>query len=145
MKNSGYKFLDHTADVQVHSWGETIEDAFAQTAYSLMVTITPDLGKISPETEKTLKIKAEDKEALLFDFLSELLYIFDVDGLVFSDIRVFSIQKINKNYILKAKLKGERFDIQKHEIGTEVKAITYSYMSIEEKGEKVKINIVFDI
>jgi SHS2 domain-containing protein len=145
MKNSGYKFLDHTADVQVHSWGETIEDAFAQTAYSLMVTITPDLGKISPETEKTLKIKAEDKEALLFDFLSELLYIFDVDGLVFSDIRVFSIQKINENYILKAKLKGERFDIQKHEIGTEVKAITYSYMSIEEKGDKVKINIVFDI
>jgi SHS2 domain-containing protein len=145
MKKPGYKFLDHPADVQVESWGNSLEEAFSQTAYSLMATITPNLAKISPSVEKTLNIKAEDKEALLFDFLSEFLYIFDVEKLVFSEIKVKNIKKRNDQYELQAVIRGEKFDKNKHEIGIEVKAITYSYMTIEEDKEKVKINIVFDI
>ena len=145
MKNPGYEFIDHTADVQVKSWGNNLEEAFAQTAYSLMATITPNLKKITPKIEKSLDIEAEDKEALLFDFLSEFLYIFDVEGLIFNQIKVESIKKINSYYELKAILKGEKFSKEKHEIGTEVKAITYSFMKIEEDIDNVTINIVFDI
>lgn len=145
MKKAGYKFLDHPADVQAYSWGRTLEEAFTQTAYSLMATITPNLKKVTAKVEKRVKIKAEDKEALLFDFLSEFLFIFDVDGLVFSDIHVLYIKKVNDDFELEAILKGEKYDRDKHEYGTEVKAITYSYMKIEESKEKVEINIVFDI
>ena len=145
MKKAGFEFRDHTADVQVRSWGPSLEEAFSQTAYSLMATITPDLKKISPKIEKKITIKAEDKEALLFDFLSEFLYIFDVDELVFSQIYVSKIEKFNDNYKLQAILKGEKFDSDKHEIGIEVKAITYSFMNIEEKHASTIIDIVFDI
>ena len=78
MKKVGYRFLDHTADVSVESQGRSLEEAFEQTAYSLIETITPNLKLISPTTEKIIEIEAEDKEALLFDFLSEFLYLFDV-------------------------------------------------------------------
>ncbi len=145
MKKAGFEFRDHTADVQVRSWGPSLEEAFSQTAYSLMETITPDLKKITPKIEKKITIKAEDKEALLFDFLSEFLYIFDVDELVFSQIYVSKIEKVNDNYKLQATLKGEKFDLNKHEIGIEVKAITYSFMNIEEKRTSTTIDIVFDI
>ena len=145
MKHSGYKFVDHTADVQVKSWGRNLEQAFAQTAYSLMATITPDLNKINPKIEKVLKVEAEDKEALLFDFLSEFLYIFDVEELVFSEIEVKSVKKVNEQFELQAILKGEKFDKTKHDSGIEVKAITYSFMKIEEELNKVEIDIVFDI
>lgn len=145
MKQSGYKFVDHTADVQVKSWGRNLEQAFAQTAYSLMATITPDLNKINPKIEKVLKVEAEDKEALLFDFLSEFLYIFDVEELVFSEIEVKSVKKVNEQFELQAILKGEKFDKTKHDSGIEVKAITYSFMKIEEELNKVEIDIVFDI
>jgi len=145
MKNAGFEFREHTADVQVRSWGPSLEEAFSQTAYSLMATITPDLKKITSEIEKKITIKAEDKEALLFDFLSEFLYIFDVDELVFSQIYVSKIEKVNDNYKLHATLKGEKFDLDKHEIGIEVKAITYSFMNIEEKRTSTIIDIVFDI
>jgi len=145
MKKAGFEFRDHTADVQVRSWGSSLEEAFSQTAYSLMATITPDLKKIIPKVERKIKIKAEDKEALLFDFLSEFLYIFDVDELVFSQIYVSKIEKLNDNYKLQATLKGEKFDLNKHEIGIEVKAITYSFLNIEEKHESTIIDIVFDI
>lgn len=145
MKEVGFKFLDHTADVSVESWGSTLEDAFSQTALSLMTTITPDLDQISPKIERKIQIEAEDKEALLFDFLSEFLYLFDVYDLVFGTIIVETIQKSQNRYKLQAWAKGEKFDKNKHKIGTEVKAITYSFINIEEKKNKVKIHIVFDI
>lgn len=145
MKKAGFEFRDHTADVQVRSWGSSLEEAFSQTAYSLMATITPNLKKITPKVERILTIEAEDKEALLFDFLSEFLYIFDVDELVFNQIYVRSIKKFKDNYKLHATLKGEKFDLDKHEIGIEVKAITYSFLNIEEKHESIVIDIVFDV
>ena len=145
MKKAGFEFRDHTADVQVRSWGSSLEEAFSQTAYSLMATITPNLKIITPKVEREINVEAEDKEALLFDFLSEFLYIFDVYELVFNQIYVYSIEKFNDNYKLRATLKGEKFDLNKHEIGIEVKAITYSFLNIEEKHESTIIDIVFDI
>jgi SHS2 domain-containing protein len=145
MRKVGYKFLEHTADVSVEVKGTTLEEAFEQTAYSLMETISPSAKFISPKVEKTFKIKAEDKEALLFDFLTEFLYIFDVEGLIFSEIKIHKISKEHNEFSLQVKAKGEQFNKSKHEPGTEVKAITYSYMKIEEKKNRVIINIVFDI
>jgi len=145
MKEAGYRWLDHTADVLIHSWGKGLESAFEQTAYGLMETITPDLSKISIEVEKKIKIEAEDKEALLFDFLSEFLFIFDVEDLVFSEVKVHSIELIEGRYELRASLKGEIFNKDKHEVGTEVKAITYSFLEINEGTDKVDIKMVFDI
>jgi SHS2 domain-containing protein len=145
MKEPGFEFLSHTADIKLRCWGNTLEEAFTQAAYALMTVITPDLGKISEKKKKIITIEAEDKEALLFDFLSEFLFIFDVNKLVFSNIRVQSIQKINDGYELKAQMKGEEFNKESHEIGTEVKAITYSYMKIEEKKENITIELVLDI
>ncbi|MFX1280168.1 MAG: archease [Promethearchaeota archaeon] len=145
MKDAGFEFKDHTADVSVKCWGKTLEDAISQCALSLMTTLTPNLSKIEPKIEKQLEVTAEDKYALCFDFLSEFLYLFDVDDLVFNEITVESIVKMEHKFKLKAKLRGEKFDKNKHEIGTEVKAITYSFMNIEEKKNRVEINIVFDI
>ncbi|GAH30436.1 unnamed protein product, partial [marine sediment metagenome] len=61
MEKAGFEFREHTADVQVRSWGSSLEEAFSQTAYSLMATITPDLKKVIPKIEKKITIKAEDK------------------------------------------------------------------------------------
>jgi SHS2 domain-containing protein len=145
MRKVGYKFLDHTADVSVEAKGTTLEETFEQTAYSLMETITPNISSISPKIERSISIEAEDKEALLFDFLTEFLYIFDVEGLIFNNIKIYPIKKEQDKYCLKAIVKGEEYDKFKHEPGTEVKGITYSFINIEEKKDNVKINIVFDI
>ena len=145
MKKTGFKFLDHTADVQVECWAPTLEEAFSQTALSLMATISPNLNLISPSFNKEILIEAEDKESLLFDFLSEFLYIFDVEELIFNEISIESIKKKHEKYILRANIKGEIFNKDKHEVGTEVKGITYSFMEIKENKVSVKIKVVFDI
>lgn len=145
MNGKGYKYLDHTADVQVECWGRSLEEAFEQVALSLMETITPNLSKIESKTSRKIEIQAEDKEALLFDYLTEFLYLFDVEQLVFGEIKVSSITKKETDYLLESEVKGEEFDRECHEIGTEVKAITYSFMRIEEKEDGVNIKVVFDV
>ena len=145
MKEPGYKFVEHTADVRVRGWGSTIEEAFSQIALSLMATISPNLEKITCKLIKEINIESEDKYALAIDFLTEFLYIFDVEELIFGNIEVQSIKSRNSNFHLKAIAKGEKFDKKIHEIGIEVKAITYSFMNIEEKEDGVIIDIVFDI
>jgi len=145
MNDTGFEFLDHTSDVYVRAYNKTLEGAFEQTAYSLMTTITPNLKVILPIHERSIEIKAEDKESLLFDFLSEFLFIFDVEELIFSSIKIHYIKKVENSFVLKSLLKGEKFSKKKHEIGTEVKAVTYNMMEIREKKEQVEIYIVFDI
>jgi len=145
MKNAGFKFIEHTADVKVKAWGSNLEEAFSQVALGLMATISPNLEKIKHELVREITIESEDKYALAIDFLTEFLYIFDVDALIFSEINIETIKLKNDNYQLKAIAKGEKFDKSTHEIGTEVKAITYSFMNIEEKQNEVTIDIVFDI
>jgi len=145
VKIPGFEYIDHTADVQVRCYGFSLEQAFEQTAYSLMKTISPNLEKIQIIEKKEITIKAEDKEALLFDFLTEFLYIFDVEGLIFSQVIVEKIRKIGNEYVLIANASGEKFNRLRHDIGIEVKAITYSYMNIDEKNAKTIIDIVFDI
>jgi SHS2 domain-containing protein len=145
MRNPGYRFLDHTADVSVEAHGRNLEEAFEQVAYSLMETITPSLRTITTEIERNMTIEAEDKEALLFDFLTEFLFLFDVEDLIFRKIKIQAITVDKEKCILGAIIKGTKFDKQLHEPGTEVKAITYSFMEIEEKKNRVIIKIVFDI
>jgi SHS2 domain-containing protein len=145
MKEAGFRFLDHTADIQVECWGSSLAEAFSQCALSLMTVITPDLSKIDPTIEKDIWVKAEDKESLLFDFLSEFLFIFDVEELVFNEIWVVYINRTQMGYEMKAILKGEKFNKEKHEIGTEVKAITYSFMEINKDLEKTELKVVFDL
>ena len=145
MKSPGYKFIEHTADVRVRGWGSTIEQAFSQVALSLMATISPNLDLIKHEITREINIEAEDKYALAIDFLTEFLFIFDVEELIFSKIEVNLINLINDKFQLNAVAKGEKFDKDVHEIGTEVKAITYSFMNIEERKDHVIIDIVFDI
>ncbi len=144
MSEKGYKFLDHISDVQVNCWGLDLKEAFSQAALSLFDTIT-DIRKIDKKISKSIQITAEDKESLLFDFLSEFLYIFDTENLIFSEIKVINIDESHDGYMLNAQVIGDFFDLKKHSSGIEVKAITYSYMKIEEKKNKTIIEVIFDI
>ena len=145
MEKTGFEFEDHTADVQVRCWGESLEEAFSQAAYALMKTITPTSSPSLKLKLIIININAEDKEALLFDFLSYLLYRFDVYGSIVHNLEKMEIKLIDGQYYLQVESYEEKFSKETHEIGTEVKAITYSYMKIEEKDDYFEIRIVFDI
>ena len=144
-KATGFEYLDHTADVWVHAWGPTIENAIEQTALALMDTMIASKN-IDPSMQKTIVLKEYNIGSLLVAFLSEFLYLFDIEGWIFNKIRVEKLTKLDSEELeIHATIYGEKFDISRHDPDVEVKAITYSYLEIITKEEKSEIKIVFDI
>lgn len=141
----GFRYLDHTADVWVYAWGDSLESAVEQTALALMDTMIASKN-IDPISPKTITLRERSQGALLISFLSEFLYLFDIEGWIFSKIDVHSITQIgDEEYEIKATTYGEPFNRVKHDPDTEVKAITYSYLEMEETQKGASIKIVFDI
>jgi len=139
-----FKFLEHSADVYIESYGKTLELAFQNAAIGLGFLII-ESDNVEPEQEREIEVTAEDKQALLFDFLSKFLYYQDAESLIFHDVKVKKIEKKNSKWKITATARGEEFDPEKHSEGTHVKAITYHGLEIEETKDKYRIKYLVDI
>ncbi|XP_029802214.1 protein archease isoform X2 [Suricata suricatta] len=73
-----YEYLDHTADVQLHAWGDTLEEAFEQCAMAMFGYMT-DTGTVEPLQTLEVETQGDDLQSLLFHFLDEWLYKFSAD------------------------------------------------------------------
>mmetsp|Transcript_12818 Transcript_12818/g.22095 ORF Transcript_12818/g.22095 Transcript_12818/m.22095 type:complete len:208 (+) Transcript_12818:36-659(+) len=139
-----YEYLDHTADIQFHTWGPKVEDAFAGAVVAMFGYIT-ELDKVDIDESLTREVQASahDMMSLLFAFMDEFLFIFSTEYFVAKEVHVTSLDK--DNWTITATGKGEIFSRSKHTPGTEVKAITYSNMQIHEKPERTDIYVIVDI
>jgi SHS2 domain-containing protein len=131
--------IDHTADVGIIAYGKDLKEAFANAAYG-MFSLIADLDGVSERISREVNVESSDQEALLVDWLNELLYIFDVDRIIF---KRFEITDLNRNR-LKAKVYGERIDNSRHQLRTAVKAATYHMLKIE-RNKGVKVQFILDI
>ncbi len=141
---SGYRFLEHTADIKVKAYGKTLNDAFQEAARALSEAMT-DTSKIKPVIRRKIEIEAEDLEALLYEWLEEFIYLFDSKGLVFSEFKVESIQQTEGELKLKGEACGEEFDVEKHPQRTGIKAMTYHEMKIKQSPKQTTLEFVLDI
>jgi SHS2 domain-containing protein len=133
-----YEELEHTADIRLRVRSPSPETLFAETALAMMEII---YGKSRPGTvERTIDLGAENTENLLLDFLSEVLFISEVEYIVFSSATVH----ISGNS-LNALLTGEPFDPERHRGGTEIKGISYSGLRIVKEDEGYVLDILFDV
>ena len=141
--NCGYEYLDHPADVQIHSWGLTLKQAFEQQAIAMFGVMT-DLNAIENLQEATIEAQGHDLVSLLYKFLDECLFTFSVEPFLCAyDVNITEFDEVN--FIIKASLKGETFDLSKHPQGTEVKAITFSNMQINKGDTHWECYVIIDI
>ena len=137
-----FELRDHTADIAVAATGETLEDVFTALADGLAAAGTEDVPESGDRFD--LSVTAESREALLFDYLDELVYLRDVRGELPVDNRVESIDRSDGDgeWFLEASARG----VPLEEIeAREVKAVTYSEMSLEESEKGWEAYVVFDI
>jgi SHS2 domain-containing protein len=134
-----YNTFEHTADIGIEAYGATLEEAFENAAKGMFSIIT-DGSKIDAREKREIRLPVDsDKEQLLVDWLSELLYINGVEGLVFGDF------KVNIDGELYAEAWGEKYDRNKHGYGAEIKAVTYHMLQIKRNKKGFYIKVLFDI
>ncbi|MFC2007510.1 archease [Chloroflexota bacterium] len=133
-----FRLIEHTADIGLIAYGRTLVEAFANAAYGLFSIITePETVR---ETEsRDLEISEDDKEALLFEWLNSLIYIFDVDTILF---RRFEITELD-SHRLKAVCYGEKYNPSRHKLKMGVKSATYHLLEVDR--EKNRVKVIFDV
>jgi SHS2 domain-containing protein len=143
--STGYEYLDHTADVQIHSWGNNLIESFTQAANALIDYMT-SRDTLSPLKSYSLDICAEDLQKLLYKFLDEILYHFYVDYAACQiSLHEIRFDSDNLKWQLTGEVWGETFDRDKHRRGCEVKAITYSNMKVQSIETPFDIYVIIDI
>jgi SHS2 domain-containing protein len=133
-----FEEISHTADVKIRAHAPTLDGLFSEAFTALMQVIYGTDRK--GNEQRHVSLDADDTESLLLDFLSEVLFISEVDGLVFSHAAV----RIDNNH-LTATLTGEPFERQRHSCGTEVKGISYSGLAITRNANGYMLDIIFDV
>jgi SHS2 domain-containing protein len=129
-----FEYLDHTADIQLHSWGNTLQESLEQLVLSLFHYMT-DLSKvdvqkdISEENGRCIVAEGHDLHSLVYSFLNEWLCNFYVSGFIPKVVRIQTLDT-DGPYKIVSDGEGELFDLNKHTQDAEVKAITYSNMQV---------------
>jgi SHS2 domain-containing protein len=135
-----FEILDHTADIGITVYGEDLKSLFENAGEAFFHLIT-DLKKVRLRTERQIEIGGERLERLMVDWLSELLYLHDVENLLFKRFIVESVGEKG----LKAKVKGEFFQDGVHVIKTGVKAVTYHQIEVRQEEGGWRARIIFDL
>ena len=139
-RRAPYRILDHTADVGVEAQGSTLADAFANAAtgmYSIMV----HLDRVSNRVQRKVEVEAEDVEGLLTAWLLELLFITEVEGLVF---RRFDVQEASPTRLV-AIAHGEPLDPERHPKGAVVKAVTRHGLEVGPFEGGYRVKVILDV
>ncbi len=133
-----FELKAHTADVAVEATGGTLAETFAAVADGLSAahcSFFPDGGD-----RFRMTVTAESSEALLFDYLDELIYQRDVRNVLPTGHRV-SIDD-GDGLTLDASARGVALD---RVDAREIKAVTYSEMVLEETASGWRAYVVFDV
>ncbi len=133
-----FEILEHTADVGIIAYGSNIKEAFVSAAKG-MSSLIAEPGDVREVEHRDIELTAADRESLLVAWLNELIYLFDVENILF---KRFDITRLSETH-LKAKAYGEKVDISRHAIKTGIKAATYHMLNIEKDGSSIRV--LFDI
>ena len=134
-----FELREHTADVGVAATGSTLDDVFAAIADGLAAGMCEDIPNSGERFD--VSVSAESHEALLFDYLDELIYQRDVRNVLPVANRV-EIDREGGDWVLTGNARG----VPLAGLGArEIKAVTYSEMEIAETDDGWRAYVVFDV
>ncbi len=135
-----FEILDHTADIGLVVYGENLRALFENAGEAFFHLIT-DLRKVRLRVERKVVIEGESLDRLMVDWLGQLLYLHDVENLLFREFKVESVGEGG----LRAIAKGESFQEGVHVINTEVKAVTYHRIEVRQEKGRWRAQVILDL
>lgn len=126
--------------MRLEVWGSSLEELFCEAARALFSLIT-DLGRVEPRELRQVEVTGESQEELLVQWLNELLFYHDTEGMLFSDFSIIDLTRT----ALRGEARGEPFSPDRHEILVPVKAVTYHGLKIEEGTGGFRCEIILDV
>ena len=135
-----WEHFEHTADLGLRIQAPDLPTLLAEAGLGLFAMLVDDLDDVQPSEAVEVDVAGSDPEYLLFDWLDELLAIFDRRRLLLCrfDVRV-------DGRGAKATAWGEPIDPERHHLAHEVKAITYHGLCVERSSAGWRAEVIVDI
>ena len=128
--------VEHTADWSIRVRGATLPQLFVNAA-SGMYSLVADLSSVHPIIEHTIEVNGIDAEALLVNWLNELVYHTEMDGDVFCEFHVQAFKTTHLRVIARA---GRGIELKK-----QIKAVTFHNLQIIPTDNGYEATLVFDV
>lgn len=135
-----FEILEHTADIGIRVWGNSLAELFVEAAMALQaVALEPD--QVEPRETYALEATGEDREALLVNWLNEIVWCLDGRRVALARIE---IQELSDER-LTAQAYGEVRDPVRHPPRLVVKAATWHQLELVEKAGHWRADVYLDI
>jgi SHS2 domain-containing protein len=134
-----YLPIDHTADLGLQVWGQTLPELYANAAEG-MASLYYHLDAVRPLEKRTIAVEGYDREEVLVHWLSELLYLVEVHSFLPAHFEITALDDTH----LRAEVSGEPFDRERHEWRTGIKAVTYHDIHVREVEGEWTVVVIFD-
>jgi len=133
------------ADVAFEAMGDTPSELFAAAAQAVTEMLANPMT-VSKTWYRTIDLEDEQLADLLFDWLSEMVYLKDAEGVVFSEVTASVVYDPSSPcWQLHGELMGEAIDSARHELRSDVKAVTKHLYEVHESAGQWKARVVLDI
>jgi protein archease len=129
------------ADIAFEADATTLSGLFESCALAL-TDIMVDPSSLEARVVRKFELASEDRDRLLYDFLSELIVLKDVDSLLFKE---FAVVVSGDGRSLTATAEGEPIDRDRHGLRNDVKAVTMHLFGVREEDRQWKATVVLDI
>ncbi|HYY22594.1 MAG TPA: archease [Thermoleophilaceae bacterium] len=129
-----YRFADHTGEIEIELEAASEPELFAEGLAAMR-----ELLEDAPEGERlrrAVAVEARDRATLLADWLGELAFLAETEGLVPERVAELELE----DRALRAVVEGRRGSPAHL-----VKAATYHRLALERTGDRLRARVVLDV
>jgi SHS2 domain-containing protein len=136
-----HEVFEHTADLGLRIRQSSLEALLSEAGTALFELMVENLTEVQPRNQQEITLHQPDRALMLFDWLNELIYLFDAKHMVLCQ---FSVTV--RGDTLHAVVSGEPRDEQRHQLDHEVKAVTYHQLKLVQEGPSDwRAEVILDI
>ena len=132
-----HAWLDHTSEVQLQVGAESLAGLAAEAGRALGILLLRGAAPEPAGEARTLEVSSVDREALLVDWLNEILFLAEVELWVAVEFDVLEVSAVH----LKASARGVPVD----DPPALVKAATFHGLAVEERDGGLHAEVIFDV
>ena len=131
--------FEHPSDLGLEATADSLGELFEALGEAAARQVCPE-GVVAAQT-RPVAAEAEDVETLVVEYLGELLGLFHLERFLVADVRVVAVDERS----VRAEVAGEAVDLARHELGAEIKAVTYHQLRVARDGGRWTARVILDL
>lgn len=135
-----FEILEHSADEKFHAEGESKEKAFKEAVKAFAEIVGGDTRGMY---HHKIQVESENLEALLYDFLDELVFLQDSETVVISYAEELEVEEKRDSWTIKASILVDNITSDMSLL--DIKSPTYNEMEVDYRDDKWVLEAVLDV